>query len=57
LTTSNAEPGVSASTAPWCASAEKSVSASLTELVVLIALVTSAPDAAAGSAAPQFAQK
>jgi hypothetical protein len=57
LTTSNAEPGVSASTAPWCASAENSVSTSGTAPAVPIALVTSVPDAATGNAAPQFAQK
>jgi hypothetical protein len=57
LTTNSAEPGVNASTAPWCASVENSVSTSGIEPVVVIVLVTSAPDAACGSAAPQLAQK
>src|SRR5579885_125026 len=56
LTTSSAEPGVNASTAPWCASVEKSVSVSGTEPVVVIVLVTSAPATATGRAAPQLAQ-
>jgi hypothetical protein len=63
LTTSSAEPGVSASTAPWWASVEKSCSVSGPTLTALNVVVTSTPlgrgapatDAAASSL-PQFEQ-